>query len=98
VSALPTVHRVAQRAISDAPAEPVAREAILEALFASGSNLLLMPVQDLFGWRDRINDPSTMGGANWTFKLPWPVDRLDEYPEARAVRDKARAWGEKHRR
>jgi 4-alpha-glucanotransferase len=97
-SALPTMHRVAQRSIADAPPEPVVREAILEALFASGSNLLLIPVQDVFGLRDRINDPSTMGGVNWTFKLPWLSDKLDENPAARAGLDRMQSWCEKHRR
>ena len=66
-----------------APYRPTVRDVLLEALFASGSDLLLLPVQDVFGWRDRINEPATVAESNWTFRLPWPVDRLDEVPEAR---------------
>jgi 4-alpha-glucanotransferase len=77
---------------------PAALDAILEALFASGSDTLLLPVQDVFGWRDRINEPATVSADNWTFKLPWPCDRLDDVPEARARQSTLRAWSERHRR
>ena len=39
------------------------REAMLEALFASASDLLILPIQDVFGWRDRINQPATVSDA-----------------------------------
>ena len=55
-------------------------------LFASLPNLLLLPVQDVFGWRDRINAPATVTDDNWTWRLPWPVDRLDEEAEQARVR------------
>ena len=42
---------------------PAVRDALLEALFASGSNLLLLPMIDVFGWSDRINEPATIGGT-----------------------------------
>ena len=51
---------------------------------AAGSNELFLPMQDVFGWRDRINTPGTVSDDNWTWRLPWPVDRLDDVPEARA--------------
>ena len=38
---------------------PAVRDALLEILLASGSDLTLLPVQDVFGWRDRINEPAT---------------------------------------
>jgi 4-alpha-glucanotransferase len=63
------------------PAE--VRDALIELLFASGSDLLLLPLPDVFGWRDRINDPAVVAGANWTFRLPWPADQLDRVAEAR---------------
>ena len=66
---------------------------LLEALFASGSDLLLLPVQDVFGWRDRINEPATVTDDNWTFRLPWPCDRLDDVPEARAAAGTAALTG-----
>ena len=34
------------------------RDLLLETLVASSSDLLILPVQDVFGWRDRINVPA----------------------------------------
>ena len=36
---------------------PAVRDALLDALYASGSDLLTLPIQDVFGWTDRINVP-----------------------------------------
>jgi 4-alpha-glucanotransferase len=58
------------------------RDRILETLYSSGSNLVLLPVQDVFGWRDRINLPATISDDNWTFVLPWPVDTAHAQPDA----------------
>lgn len=52
------------------------RDTILSALYAAGSDSVILPIQDVFGWRDRINKPATVGEWNWTFLLPWPVERL----------------------
>ena len=87
VRALPTIQRVTAGAKEqgwiDTPFNPAVRDALIEALFASGSNLLLLPVQDVFGWRDRINEPATVSDRNWSYRLPWLSDRLDDVPEAR---------------
>ncbi len=58
------------------------RDAILESIYEAGSNLVLLPIQDVFGWRDRINHPATINDTNWTYVLPWPVDRMAQEPEA----------------
>jgi 4-alpha-glucanotransferase len=58
------------------------RDLLLEMLAASSSNLLLLPFQDIFGWRDRINVPGTVSERNWTWRLPWPVDALEHQPDA----------------
>jgi 4-alpha-glucanotransferase len=71
---------------------------LLEMLFTSGSNLLLNPVQDVFGWRDRINEPSTVNEVNWTFRLPWPCDRLDDVAEARERQQRLRGWAAQYHR
>jgi 4-alpha-glucanotransferase len=71
---------------------------VLEALFASGSDLVLVPIQDVFGWRDRINDPAVIADSNWVYRLPWATDRLDDYPDARERRDRLRAWAQEHAR
>jgi 4-alpha-glucanotransferase len=73
---------------------PTVRDALLELLFASRSNLVVLPVQDIFGWRDRINTPATVGDTNWTWRLPWPVDRLPREPEARERAKTLRRWAE----
>ena len=63
---------------SAAPWSDSLRDAILEIMYRSSSDELFLPVQDLFGWFQRINVPATVGEHNWTWKLPWPVDRLDD--------------------
>ena len=78
--------------------EDVDLDALLEVLMASASNLVLFPVQDVFGWRDRINEPGTVNARNWTFRLPWPSDRLDEVALARERQAVLRGWSQKYRR
>ena len=74
------------------------RDGLIEALYASGADLLILPMQDIFGWRDRINEPGTVGGANWTWRLPWPSDVLSVEPEARAAAERLRTWATRHGR
>jgi 4-alpha-glucanotransferase len=66
------------------------RDAILTAMHRAGSILVLLPIQDVFGWTDRINHPATVGDWNWTYALPWPVDRIDEQAEAAAAAERLR--------
>ena len=80
------------------PYDPIIRDVLLEALFASRSDLLLIVVQDVFGWRDRINEPATVNDRNWTFRLPWPCDRLNEVPVAVERQSTLRAWAGRHGR
>ena len=61
---------------------PSLRDLLLDVLFASGSDILLLPIQDVFGWRDRINVPARIDDRNWTWRLEWPVDALGSEPEA----------------
>jgi 4-alpha-glucanotransferase len=90
---MPTVARIARGVdIVDAPYNAAVRDILLESLFAAGSELLVLPVQDVFGWRDRINQPATVHEGNWSFKLPWPVDSLDAVPNARERRHMLRRW------
>src|SRR5207302_9285391 len=56
---LPTIQRAANgRDLLTADYNAVVRDVLLESLFASGSDLLLLPVQDVFGWTDRVNAPA----------------------------------------
>jgi 4-alpha-glucanotransferase len=97
LNALPTVqHLTAGRGVLDADVDRV-RDVLLEALFASGSNLLILPVQDVFGWRDRINTPGTVGDWNWTFRLPWSFDDAGGIPEACERQDALRRWAVRYR-
>ena len=99
VAALRTIQRIAGgNDIAHAPYDTKVRDVFLEALFASGSDLLLLPVQDVFGWRDRINEPATVDDHNWSFRLPWPSDRLDDVAEARERQQQLRAWAERYSR
>ena len=67
----------------DAPFSPATRDALLRMLFAARSDFVIVPIQDVFGWRDRINVPAIVNDENWTWRLPWPVDTLRSQPEAR---------------
>ena len=53
-----------------------ALDAILEALYAAPSRLVIIPIQDLFGWSARINRPGTVNDSNWTYRLPMNLERL----------------------
>jgi 4-alpha-glucanotransferase len=98
LSALPTIRRLAGGADLTHADFASTRDVLLEALYASGSDLLLLPLPDLFGWRSRINTPATIDDDNWSFRLPWPVDCLDSVPEARERRERLRKWVEKYGR
>jgi 4-alpha-glucanotransferase len=50
------------------------RDAVLRLMATAASDHLFFPIQDVFGWRDRINIPATVGDHNWTWRLPWRVD------------------------
>jgi 4-alpha-glucanotransferase len=83
----------------DEPALPHAiHEALLETLFASGSDTLILPIGDIFGWRDRINQPATVNDNNWTWRLPWPSDRMPTEPVAMQVAGQLAEWCTRHAR
>ena len=73
---------------------PEVRDALLGLLYASGSDFLVLPVQDVFGWRERVNIPASQGEHNWTLKLPWTVEQLLEEPEARERGAAMRTWSD----
>lgn len=56
---------------------PAVRDVVLELVYGAGSDLLLTPVQDLFGWPDRINTPATVGDRNWRWRLPLSIEELE---------------------
>ena len=52
------------------------RDALLELVYASGSDLVLLPFQDLLGARERVNVPGTVNDQNWTYRVPAGVASL----------------------
>ena len=74
------------------------RDLLIEVLYASGADLLILPMQDVFGWRDRINVPGTVSAVNWTWRLPWSSDALTAEPEACAAGVRLRTWAIRHGR
>jgi 4-alpha-glucanotransferase len=99
VSELQTVKRITGGTdLTDLPYDPIVRDALIEALFASNAGLLLLPVQDVFGWSDRINQPATVTDANWSFRLPWPIDRSEDIPAACERQVSLRRWSTRYQR
>jgi 4-alpha-glucanotransferase len=95
--AIPLVaERLGPEAASDAVDEPAlspaVRDAFIEVLLASKSALVILPVQDVFGWADRINTPAVVNDRNWTWRMPWPNERLSFEPDAVAVVKRLREW------
>ena len=99
IAALPAVQRIAGGIdLLSVPFNPTVRDVLLETLHASGSNLLLLPMIDAFGWTDRINEPATISADNWTFRLPWPTDRMGEIPAACERQEALRRWATAYER
>jgi 4-alpha-glucanotransferase len=93
------IPELAARGLSASSAyNPDLRDAMLDAILGSGSNFVITPIQDLFGWRDRINVPATTGPQNWTWRVPWPSDRMMELPEPRDRAAALAAMTERHGR
>lgn len=67
------------------------RDALLDTMMHAGSDLVIFPLQDVFGWRDRINVPATVGPDNWSWVSPIPADRLMLDPVAVERADALRA-------
>ena len=65
-----------RRCTPDEPFSGRVRDALLRALFEARSRLRLVPIQDVFGWADRVNTPAVVDDVNWTWRLPWPVEDL----------------------
>ena len=74
VTALPVVRDEGLR--GDEPFSGRVRDALVSALFRARSDFVLVMLPDVFGWRDRINTPSLVSDANWTWRLPWPVEQM----------------------
>jgi len=69
------------------PFVPRVRDAVLQTLEDSASRLVVFPLQDVFGWDERINRPATVGEENWTWRVP---QRADEWRDAGEWVERAR--------
>lgn len=52
------------------------RDALLRLVYASPSQLTLVPFQDALGLRGRVNLPGTVGEENWTYRMPMSLGDL----------------------
>jgi 4-alpha-glucanotransferase len=77
---------------------PPVRDAFIEVLIASNSTLVILPVGDVFGWPDRVNTPATINDRNWTWRMPWPNERLAFEPDAIAAVKRLRDWCSRYSR
>jgi len=93
---IPSLRAVAHLRDVDKLTDPV-HDALLDALYGAGSELTLLPIQDLWGVKDRINVPGIVGQMNWSWRLPMTIDELrrDERIARRmiAARDIAKRRG-----
>jgi 4-alpha-glucanotransferase len=68
------------------------RAAVMQSLLSAGSCLTLIPLQDVFGWTDRINTPAVVDEVNWTWRLPWAVDAWLDREDTVARADQLKEW------
>jgi len=71
------------------------RDALLRVLYQSGSNLCLLPFQDLVGHREQVNVPGSVNDRNWTYRMPMTVESLASQP---ATTDRLRRLAAESRR
>ncbi|MFH2204822.1 MAG: 4-alpha-glucanotransferase [Elusimicrobiota bacterium] len=60
---------------------PAVLRTVLENLYHAGSSLVMLPFQDAFGARERINIPATVRSRNWTYRIPMAVEDLLDDPK-----------------
>jgi 4-alpha-glucanotransferase len=73
-------------------------QALLEALYGAGSRFLVLPIQDAFGARERINLPASIGPENWTYRLPMDISELARHPLSREALDRIAGCALRHGR
>ena len=55
-------------------------EAITRAVLQAPSWLAVFQITDVFGMTQRFNTPGSVATTNWSYRLPYAVDELDEDP------------------
>lgn len=75
--------------LAELDGSPKVHSLLLRLIFAANSELALVMLQDLLASEVRLNVPGTVADTNWTYRLPGPVDALNQmYPQQLAhVRD-----------
>ncbi len=59
-----------------------AREKILASILTAGSRIIILPIQDIVGSKDRVNTQGTLGDHNWTYRFPeTPEDFLKKHAD-----------------
>ena len=81
----------------DEPFSPGVRDGLLAAIFSAASDLVLVPMQDIFGWRDRVNVPAVVSNSNWSWRLPWTLEEMMQRPEAQERATFVRSLVQRHR-
>jgi 4-alpha-glucanotransferase len=67
-----------------------ARRQLLGWLLQTPASGCVLTIQDVFGWRQRFNEPGTMGPHNWTWRLPVEVEYLASDRRTRAASEMMR--------
>ncbi len=52
------------------------RDQLLELVYRSGSDLVLLPFQDALGTSERVNVPGTVNDQNWTYRMATEIADL----------------------
>jgi 4-alpha-glucanotransferase len=71
---------------------PAVHEALLETVYGSSSEMLVLPVQDVFGDRERINLPGSVGQGNWSYRMARRTDTLAGDPRTAHMAELARRF------
>ena len=53
---------------------------LIKQLLSSNSRFASLMITELFGLDDRINQPGSVGGENWRFRLPWSLSQIRATP------------------
>ncbi len=63
---------------SESASEPERERALLRLLFSARSSIAMILAPEIFGSRERINTPNTVGPQNWAYRLPATLEKLEE--------------------
>jgi 4-alpha-glucanotransferase len=66
------------------PLDDAALDAIIGSLYSSPARLVVLPIQDLFGWSEQINHPGLVSEANWSYRLPFELEDRAKLPKIKS--------------